>query len=52
MRRVGGGGKVVEETLQLLFLSSPSPKKKEYLIARWGSFLKQQLAVKSMAPVG
>ena len=33
-------------------LSPSSPQEKEYLIARWGSFLKQQLAIRSVAPVG
>ena len=40
------------EAPQLLFLFSPSPLKKEYLIARWSSFLKQRLVTKSVALVG
>ena len=40
------------EAAQLLFLSPPSPWKKEYLIARWSSFLKQRLVIKSVALVG
>ena len=52
----GGGGGDREgdgmEAPQLLFLFSPSPVKKEYLIARWSSFLKQRLVTKSVALVG
>ena len=52
----GGGGRGREgdgmEAPQLLFLSPPSPWEKEYLIARWSSFLKQQLVTKSVALVG
>ena len=40
------------EAAQLLFLSPPSPWKKEYLIARWSSFLKQRLVIKSVASSG
>ena len=40
------------EAPQLLFLSPPSPWEKEYLIARWSSFLKQRLVTKSVALVG
>ena len=40
------------EAPQLLFLFSPSPVKKEYLIVRWSSFLKQRLVTKSVALVG
>ena len=52
----GGGeggreGDGIEAPL-LLFLSPPSPWKKEYLIARWSSFLKQRLVTKSVALVG
>ena len=50
----GGGGREGDgmEAPQLLFLFSPSPLKKEYLIARWSSFLKQRLVTKSVALVG
>ena len=49
-----GGGREGDgmEAPQLLFLFSPSPLKKEYLIARWSSFLKQRLVTKSVALVG
>ena len=50
----GGGGREGDgmEAPQLLFLSPPSPWEKEYLIARWSSFLKQRLVTKSVALVG
>ena len=50
----GEGGREGDgmEAPQLLFLSPPSPWKKEYLIARWSSFLKQRLVIKSVALVG
>ena len=50
----GGGGREGDgmEAPQLLFLFSPSPWEKEYLIARWSSFLKQRLVTKSVALVG
>ena len=52
---LGGGGEREGDGMeapQLLFLFSPSPLKKEYLIARWSSFLKQRLVTKSVALVG
>ena len=50
----GEGGREGDgmEAPQLLFLSPPSPWEKEYLIARWSSFLKQRLVTKSVALVG
>ena len=51
----GGGGEREGDGMeapQLLFLFSPSPLKKECLIARWSSFLKQRLVTKSVALVG